>query len=36
MIKQKKEKCIELFRNNGEIRDMIVSREMNPQGLDLT
>lgn len=27
MIKQKKEKCLELFRNNGDIREMIISRE---------
>ena len=27
---------MELFRNNGEIREMIVSRESNPQGMDLT
>ena len=36
MVRQKKEKCVELFRNNGEIREMIVSRETNPQGHDLT
>ena len=34
-IHQKKEKCLELFRNNGDIRDLIVSRETNPQGLEL-
>jgi hypothetical protein len=36
MIHQKKEKCLELFRNNGDIRDMIISRESNPQGHDLS
>ena len=30
LIEQKKEKCIEVFRNNHEIRDMIVSPQINP------
>lgn len=35
LIAQRKDKCLEVFRNCTEIRDAIVSPELNPQGLDL-
>ena len=34
-IKQKKEKCIEIFRNCTEIREIIVSSTHNPQHLEI-
>ena len=34
-IAQKKDKCMEIFRNNTEIRELIVSNNHNPQGYDL-
>ena len=30
LIRQKKEKCIEIFRNNSEIRDILTSSTENP------
>ena len=35
IIKQKKEKCIEIFRNNSEIRDILTNRDENPDNYDL-
>jgi len=36
LIQQKKEKIIQIFKNNTDIREMIVSRDTNPRGLDLS
>lgn len=35
LIRQKKDKCAEIFRNNSDIRDLITSNEENPVGHDL-
>ena len=35
LIRQKKEKCIEIFRNNSEIRDILTSSTENPDNYDL-
>ena len=35
LIRQKKEKCIEIFRNNHEIREILTSQTENPQNYDL-
>ena len=36
LIGHKKEKCLEIFRNSSEIREMIINREINTNALDLT
>jgi len=36
LIQQKRDKCNEIFRNNSDIRDMITSPDLNPQGLELS
>ena len=36
LIGQKKEKCLEIFRNNSEIREMTLSQDINPEQYDLS
>jgi hypothetical protein len=36
LIGHKKEKCLEIFRNSSEIREMIINREINTSGVDLS